>query len=173
MKTLIVIDMQNDFIDGVLGTAEAQAIVPKVKQKIKEYLSNGDKVIFTRDTHTDNYLNTYEGKKLPIPHCIKGTDGWQISKELDDAKCAHIDKPNFGYRDWEFFYYLMDCGDIELVGVCTDICVISNAMILKAIFPENNILVDASCCAGTTPDNHTNALNAMRMCQIDIINTEV
>jgi nicotinamidase-related amidase len=159
--------MQNDFIDGVLGTAEAQAIVPKIKKKIKEYLSNGDKVIFTRDTHNADYLNTFEGKKLPVPHCIRDTEGWQISKELNNEKCQHIDKPTFGYKDWEFLYWM---SDIELVGVCTDICVISNAMILKAFFPENNITVDASCCAGTTPENHINALNAMRMCQIEITN---
>ena len=137
-KILIVVDMQNDFIDGALGTPEAVAIVPKVEQKIREFPG---KVIFTRDTHGERYLETQEGKHLPVPHCIKGTKGWEICPQLED---------------------------ITLVGLCTDICVISNALLLKAFLPETPIIVDASCCAGVTPKSHEIALDAMRMCQINI-----
>ncbi len=164
-KTLIVIDMQNDFVSGVLGTAEAQAIVPAVKAKIDEYLKNGDEVIFTRDTHDSNYMNTNEGKYLPVPHCIKNTDGWNIVAELDDTDCRHIDKPNFGYPNWKKEF---DFECVELIGVCTDICVVSNALILKAQFPEIDIAVDSSCCAGVTPDAHNAALSTMKACQIII-----
>jgi nicotinamidase-related amidase len=170
-KVLIVVDMQNDFIDGALGTKEAVAILPNVKRKIEEYRNTGNKVIFTRDTHTENYLETKEGKNLPVVHCIKGTAGWAISSQLDTKDSAIIDKPTFGsvtmmsiitnnFRDDEF----------ELIGVCTDICVISNAIMLKAFLPEANVSVDASCCAGVTPQTHKNALEAMKMCQINIIN---
>ncbi len=162
-KTLIVIDMQNDFVFGVLGTAEAQAIVPAVKAKIKEYLDRGDEVIFTRDTHSDDYMTTNEGKHLPVPHCIKDTDGWGIVPELDCADCPHIDKSNFGYPNWKNEF---DFKSVELIGVCTDICVVSNALILKAQFPEIDITVDSSCCAGVTPDAHNAALATMKSCQI-------
>ena len=164
MKTLIVIDMQNDFIDGSLGTKEAVAIVPNVKKKIEEYKVNGDEIIFTRDTHPENYLETSEGKKLPVKHCIKDTYGWQINAELftDDAKI--IDKPSFGFTGWS----AMEFEEIEIVGLCTDICVVSNALILKALFPEIKISVDSSCCAGVTPQTHQSALATMKMCQIDI-----
>lgn len=189
MKTLIVIDMQNDFIDGALGTPEAVAIVPNVKKKIEEYHKNGYNVIFTQDTHYDNcpetqdyynYLETQEGKHLPVKHCLYGTHGWEITKEITDAVCSliSIKKHTFGYYEWiEFgkeFVYFNENGkfgyvdEIELVGLCTDICVISNAMILKAAFPEIPIVVDASCCAGVTPESHKNALEAMKMCQIEI-----
>ena len=165
MKTLIVVDMQNDFIDGSLGTKEAQAIVPRVAAKIKEYVENGDEVIFTRDTHSENYLDTPEGKKLPVGHCIKGTHGWEIADGLyvDGAVC--IDKPNFGWPNWNERTF----EEIELVGLCTDICVVSNALILKAQFPDVNISVDSSCCAGVTPQSHEAALLTMKMCQIDMI----
>ncbi|MDO4608788.1 MAG: isochorismatase family cysteine hydrolase [Clostridia bacterium] len=162
-KTLIVIDMQNDFVSGVLGTAEAQAIVPAVKAKIKEYLDRGDEVIFTRDTHGDDYMTTNEGKHLPVPHCIKGTDGWGIVPEIDNADCEHIDKLNFGYPDWNKAHSFES---VELIGVCTDICVVSNALILKAQFPEIDITVDGSCCAGVTPEAHNAALQTMKSCQI-------
>ena len=131
-KTLIVVDMQNDFIDMALGTKEAVAIVPKVKAKIDEYVKNGDEIIFTRDTHEANYLETNEGKNLPVPHCIKGTRGWEIAKGLYVEGAKIIDKPNFGWKNWEKENF----SEVELVGLCTDICVVSNALIIKAAFPE-------------------------------------
>lgn len=164
-KTLIVVDMQNDFIDGSLGTKEAQAIVPNVRKKIQEYKERGDRIIFTRDTHQTDYLSTPEGKKLPVEHCIQGTKGWQIADGLYVEGCRCIDKPTFGWTYWK--EEEMD-GDIEMVGLCTDICVVSNALILKATFPEVNITVDASCCAGVTPETHKAALETMKMCQIDV-----
>lgn len=163
-KTLIVIDMQNDFIDGALGSAEARAIVDNVKKKIREYKAGGHEIIFTRDTHKEDYLQTSEGKKLPIKHCIKGTKGWQIADGLYDGNSLCIDKPSFGWLGWND----MEFDDIEIVGVCTDICVVSNALILKAMFPDSDITVDASCCAGVTPSSHTAAIETMRMCQINI-----
>ena len=165
-RTLIVIDMQNDFIDGALGTPEAQAIVPNVKKKIEEYKARGDTIIFTRDTHNADYLETNEGKHLPVEHCIEGTHGWLISDEVDCVEYGHINKNSFGYSLWK--YYNLE-EEIELVGLCTDICVVSNALILKAQFPENNITVDASCCAGVTPESHQAALTTMKMCQINVI----
>lgn len=167
MKTLIVVDMQNDFISGSLGTKEAQAIVPKVKKKIEEYIANGDRVIFTQDTHEKNYLQTNEGRNLPIEHCISGTQGWMIRKEIDLPDCDHITKPTFGFLDWNKKYSFDD--DIEIVGLCTGICVISNALILKAMFPEINISVIADCCACVTPKSHDAALQTMKMCQINIL----
>lgn len=164
-RTLIVVDMQNDFIDGSLGTPEAVAIVGKVKQKINEYKERGDEVIFTRDTHGEDYLDTPEGKKLPVVHCVKGTDGWQISDKLDATGCDIIDKPSFGWTKWNERSF----ESIELVGLCTDICVVSNALILKAFFPDAEITVDASCCAGVTPVTHSAALATMKMCQINVI----
>lgn len=167
MKTLIVIDMQNDFIDGALGTQEAQAIVPNVKKKIEEYRARGDKVIFTRDTHSEDYLSTNEGKHLPVKHCIRGTDGWDISKTLDvKSEDIILNKPSFGSFRW---LYMGIDDDIEIVGLCTDICVVSNALILKALYPEINITVDASCCAGVTPESHQAALTTMKSCQINIV----
>lgn len=164
-KTLIVVDMQNDFIDGVLGTKEAQAIVPNVKKKIEDYYARGDEIIFTRDTHQANYLETNEGKHLPIEHCIEGTKGWQIAEGLEVPNCTYIDKPNFGWAFWRTH----DFEEVELVGLCTDICVVSNAIILKATFPEIEIYLDASCCAGVTPETHKSALETMKMCQINVI----
>ena len=173
-KTLIVIDMQNDFIDGALGSKEAQAIVPNVKKKIEEYKARGDQIIFTRDTHSDNYLETNEGKHLPVTHCIKGTEGWDVISEIDIPECEHIDKPTFGHTEWEIIEYdsnfiIRRFEEIEIIGVCTDICVVSNALILKALYPEINITVDASCCAGVTPESHQAALTTMKMCQINVI----
>ena len=168
---MIVVDMQNDFIDGALGTKEAVAIVPKVREKIQQF--NGT-VLFTRDTHGPNYLQTQEGRNLPVEHCIKGTDGWQISLELDALrKTEPIDKVTFGSAELGFKLAEMNAeepiGSITLVGLCTDICVISNAMIVKAFLPEVPVRVDAACCAGVTPESHENALTAMKCCQIEII----
>lgn len=164
MKTLVVIDMQNDFINGSLGTKEAVDIVEKVKNKIAEYAKSGNKIIYTRDTHFDDYLSTPEGKKLPVVHCVKGTHGWQIADGLYVDGSDIIDKPSFGYTEWGKY----DFDKIELIGLCTDICVVSNALILKALFPNAEISVDASCCAGVTPETHNAALDTMKMCQIDI-----
>lgn len=164
-KTLIVIDMQNDFINGALGTKEAEAIVSNVKKKIAEYQANGDEIIFTRDTHQADYMNTNEGKYLPVEHCIEGTDGWQIADGLEVPDAIIINKPTFGYLDWSKFQF----EEIELIGLCTDICVVSNALILKAMFPEIKISVDASCCAGVTPDSHHAALTTMKMCQVEVL----
>lgn len=166
MKTLIVVDMQNDFIDGSLGTKEAQAIVPKVRAKIEEYIANGDRVIFTQDTHGENYLQTNEGRNLPVEHCISGTHGWRIPEDVDVPGCDHICKSAFGYPDWNKKYSFD--GDIEMVGLCTGICVISNALILKAMFPEIRISVLADCCACVTPQSHEAALQTMKICQIDV-----
>ena len=166
MKTLIVVDMQNDFIDGALGTKEARAIVPKVKGKIEEYLAAGDRVIFTQDTHGEDYLQTAEGKNLPVEHCLFGTHGWRIPEEIDQPQCDHICKPTFGYLNWNKEYAFDD--DIELIGVCTGICVVSNALLLKAMFPEINISVTADCCACVTPESHAAALQTMQMCQIRV-----
>ena len=164
-RTLIVIDMQNDFIDMALGTEEAKAIVPNVKKKISEYIKNGDEIIFTRDTHGKNYLDTPEGKKLPVPHCIKGTKGWELADGIYADGCEIIDKPNFGTQRWNEFR--LEC--VEIVGLCTDICVVSNAIIIKTMFPNAKISVDSSCCAGVTLKTHNAALEVMKMCQIDII----
>lgn len=164
-KTLIVVDMQNDFIDGSLGTEEAQAIVQNVKDKIGQYHEREDEIIFTRDTHGQDYLTTNEGKHLPVEHCISGGKGWNIAEGLEVPGCSYIDKPTFGWIHWgerEF-------GEIELIGLCTDICVVSNALILKATFPNVEITVDASCCAGVTPETHRAALETMKMCQINVI----
>ena len=168
---LVVVDMQNDFIDGALGTKEAVTIVPKVEEKIRNFKGT---VLFTRDTHETWYLDTQEGKKLPVPHCIRDTEGWQIRRELDDLrKTEPIDKETFGSTDLAADLVAMniddEIGSITVVGLCRDICVISNALLAKAALPEVPITVDASCCAGVTPESHENALKAMEMCQIDIV----
>ena len=164
-KTLIVVDMQNDFIDMALGTKEAVAIVPNVKAKIETYLAAGDEIIYTRDTHAENYLETPEGKKLPVPHCIRGTKGWEIAQGLYAEGCRIIDKPNFGWPRWD----RENLEQVELVGLCTDICVVSNALIIKAMFPDAEVSVDARCCAGVTPQTHEAALATMKMCQIQVL----
>lgn len=168
MKYLIVVDMQKDFIDGALGTKEAQAIVPNVRKKIEEF--DGE-VIFTRDTHHKDYLSTQEGKNLPVEHCIEGTAGWEIDKSLQPlCKGLVVNKPTFGSTELaEEIWERGDAQEITLVGLCTDICVISNAMLLKAAMPEVPIIVDRACCAGVTPQSHENALEAMKMCQIKIV----
>ncbi|MBR1592710.1 MAG: cysteine hydrolase [Ruminococcus sp.] len=170
MKILAVIDMQNDFIDGSLGTKEAENIVPLVAEKIKSFKNSGYEVVFTRDTHNEDYLSTMEGKKLPVVHCIKNTRGWEISDKLDTSGCTIIDKPTFGSYDLaEFIAGNPRINEIVIVGLCTDICVISNALLIKARLPEIKITVDSSCCAGVTPQSHENALSAMKMCHIDIM----
>lgn len=173
-KLLIIVDLQNDFIDGVLGNEEAKAIVPRVKKKISEYQKNGYKIIFTRDTHRKNYLDTSEGKKLPIPHCIKGTHGWNIGLEVVPSDYKVIDKATFGYFDWknELACCLYTCDpniEIELCGLDSDICVITNALIIKTLYPDAEIIVDANCCAGSTPEKHKAAMEIMKSCQINVI----
>ena len=169
-KILVVVDLQNDFVTGALGTQEAQAIVPRVCEKIRNFPGP---VYYTQDTHGEDYLSTAEGRKLPVPHCIKGSEGWQLHPEIAGRLTEEpIDKPSFGSVLLpDILQGIQNEEPIEsitLVGLCTDICVISNAMILKAYFPEIPILVDASCCAGVTPQSHANALEAMKMCQIEI-----
>lgn len=171
-KILIVIDMQNDFIDGALGTAEAVGIVEAVKEKIRSYPAAD--VIATMDTHFDNYMQTQEGKYLPVPHCIRETAGWEIRPEIADLlKEAKIyEKPTFGSTQLaEDLKAAAEKEEIELelIGLCTDICVVSNALLLKAQMPEVKISVDASCCAGVTPAKHQAALETMRSCQIQVI----
>ena len=168
-KTLIVVDMQNDFIDMALGTKEAVAIVPKVREKIQEYANRGDEIIYTRDTHFEDYLQTTEGKNLPVEHCIKGTTGWEIIPQLDTADSVIVDKPTFGSYELVDVIEGLDPESIEVIGVCTDICVISNAMLLKAKFLETPISVDKKCCAGVSIKSHYVALEAMKACQIEII----
>lgn len=170
MKLLIVVDMQNDFIDAALGTKEAVAIVPAVSKKIAEYREEGNQVIFTRDTHQKNYMETQEGKNLPVMHCIEGTDGWQISDKLETGDSKIFNKPSFGSMELaEYVAGLQNLEEIELIGLCTGICVISNAFIIKAKLPEVKITVDSSCCACVTPESHQIALNAMKLCQINVI----
>ena len=172
-KLLIVVDMQKDFVDGALGSKEAVAIVDNVVNKIKSF--DGD-VIVTYDTHFENYMETQEGKRLPVPHCIKGTDGWKLNEKvqaaLDGREYAAIEKPTFGSTELPE-YIKANYGttelEIELVGLCTDICVVSNALLLKANFLEARVSVDVSCCAGVTVDSHNAALVTMKMCQVNVI----
>lgn len=169
MKYLIVIDMQNDFISGSLGTKEAANIVPAVIEKIRSF---SGAVLATRDTHSENYLETLEGKQLPVPHCIKGTEGWEIQTDIASLiATTPFDKVTFGSEELcEYMKSLREKPEeIVLIGVCTDICVISNALMLKAVLPETKITVDSACCAGVTPESHQNALEAMKMCQIDVL----
>ncbi|GAA0281373.1 cysteine hydrolase [Faecalicatena contorta] len=173
MKVLVVVDMQNDFINGALGTAEAQAIVPKVAEKIRGFEG---RVLATRDTHEEGYLDTQEGEKLPVIHCIRNSPGWQIHPEIAALLTEQpVDKPTFGSVGLgqllsAYHIYQEPIESITLIGVCTDICVISNALLLKSYMPEVPVIVDASCCAGVTPDTHRQALEAMKVCQIDIVN---
>ena len=172
-KILIVIDMQNDFIDGALGTKEAVAIVPHVKAKISTYAP--EDIYYTIDTHEENYMQTQEGESLPVEHCIRGTKGWQLSPELKDLLkgAKRYEKPTFGSVNLAFrLREIAEQEDIELelVGLCTDICVVSNALLLKAMMPEVKISVDASCCAGVTVEQHKAALMTMKACQIKVFN---
>ena len=181
-KYLIVVDMQKDFVDGALGTKEAEAIVPAVLEKVKGFPGE---VIFTKDTHFEDYLSTAEGKMLPVEHCIKGTDGWMLIDALEkycsENGCKVYEKLTFGCKELAQDMYASLLADgisegdstgaessmsIELIGLCTDICVVSNALLLKAFLPEAEIKVDASCCAGVTPEKHAAALETMRSCQI-------
>lgn len=192
MKIVVVVDMQNDFIDGVLGTPEAQAIVPVMVDRLHE-LDDGETLLFfTKDTHSADYLETQEGKNLPIEHCIEGTPGWSINKQISsytdygsnfltysthDIRKSRVLKPTFGslelantIRGLVNDNPHIDIDEIILMGVCTDICVVSNALLLKAYCPETLITVDASCCAGVTPETHAAALTTMKSCQINVIN---
>lgn len=171
---LLIIDMQKDFIDGSLGTREAEAIVAAVVKRAEEFEGT---LIFTRDTHTTDYRNTAEGKKLPVEHCIEGTPGWELHPLLEALRVKRnalvFDKLTFGSKELalalEEAHNTRGIRSITLCGLCTDICVISNALLLKAFLPEVPIQVDASCCAGVTPQSHANALEAMRSCQIEIL----
>ena len=172
-RLLIVVDMQNDFVTGSLGSLRAEAIVPAVKEKIEEYRKSGDRVIFTRDTHSENYLETQEGKRLPVVHCIKGTFGHQIIDELIPGDCGSdtnvtevFDKTTFGSIELAKMISNENYDEIELCGLCTDICIVSNALILKATLPETMVFVDAECCAGVTKESHEAALLTMKMCQV-------
>jgi len=170
-KVLIVVDMQKDFVDGALGTKEAIAIVDAVVEKVKNF--DGE-VIFTRDTHFENYMETQEGANLPVVHCVKDTDGWEIIPELkvlcEEMGCKCYDKPTFGStalaEDLKKMYDAAELEAVELVGICTDICVVSNALLIKAFMPELSVSLDAACCAGVTPEKHEAALETMRSCQI-------
>ncbi len=171
MNVLIVVDMQNDFIDGALGTPEAVAIVPRVVKKIKGFHG---KVLATQDTHGEDYLDTQEGRKLPVRHCIRGTKGWEIQEEIRSLLTEPpLEKPAFGSRELgeKLLAYEAEGEKIEqitLMGLCTDICVISNALLLKACLPEVPVVVEADCCAGVTPLSHERALEAMKVCQIEV-----
>lgn len=169
---LLVIDMQTDFVDGALGSEEATAIVPNVLREIAKY--DKANIIATRDTHSESYMDTREGKHLPVPHCIKGTSGWQIHPAIAPAieECLVIDKPTFG--SIALCEHIVDLArseeiSVTLVGLCTDICVVSNAMLIKAAIPEIEVSVVADACAGVTPDTHFAALTTMKMCQINIV----
>ena len=178
-KILIVVDMQKDFIDGALGTIEAQSIVDGVVEKIKKYKAEEYHVLATMDTHEENYLDTREGRYLPIEHCITGTDGWQLDSRVSEALgfSVTLRKSTFGSLDLPEYVKELTQPEkdgkgltIEIVGLCTDICVVSNALILKAAFPEADIYVDASLCAGVTATKHKAAIKTMKSCQIDIVN---
>ena len=172
-RILIVVDMQNDFIDAALGTKEAVSVVEAVKAKIRSYPVAD--IIATMDTHGENYLETQEGKNLPVAHCIRGTDGWKIRPDIAEllADTKIYEKPAFGSMEMAAdLKALSETEEIELelIGLCTDICVVSNALLLKAAMPEVKIFVDASCCAGVTPEKHLAALETMRSCQIHVLN---
>ena len=170
MKVLAIIDMQKDFIDGALGTKEAIAIVPKVAARLAQARVDGETVVFTRDTHHADYLSTQEGRKLPVPHCLEGTDGWQIDAALAVEDAPVFDKPGFGSPALiEYLRSLPALEGVEFIGLCTDICVITNAMMTKGALPEVPLSVRADCCAGVTAQSHETALQAMRMCQIPIV----
>ena len=170
-KLVVVVDMQNDFIDGALGTKEAVLIVDRVKNMIETLVKEGQEIVFTRDTHGEDYLDTQEGKKLPVPHCIKDTNGWEICDSLkpfsDNNKI--FDKPTFGSTELMSYVIEGNYEEITLMGLCTDICVISNCMLIKAALPEARVKVVEACSAGVTPESHNNALEAMKMCQIEVI----
>lgn len=176
-KILVIVDMQNDFISGSLGTDEAVRIVPKVLDKIHSYDIND--IYVTMDTHQSNYLDTNEGKHLPVVHCVEGTWGWELQEDLKTilAGAVVVHKPTFGstklvellLEEYRSAASLNEAFCVELVGLCTDICVVSNALLLKASMPEISISIDSSCCAGVTPESHEAALTTMKMCQIEVL----
>lgn len=170
-KVLIIVDMQNDFVSGSLGTVEAKEIVPGVVEKVKDAKEEETDIIFTRDTHTEEYLHTQEGKHLPVLHCVKGSEGWEIIDCLkpyaNDTRV--IDKPSFGSLKLAALVADKGYTDVEIVGLCTDICVVSNALLIKAAAPEARVRVDSSCCAGVTPESHKAALKTMKMCQVEVV----
>lgn len=174
-RFLIVVDMQNDFVDGALGTAEAVAIVPAVAERIRAARAAGETIIATLDTHGEDYMQTAEGRKLPVPHCIRGTEGWKLAPAVEEAlgDAIRVEKPTFGsVRLPGLVRELAEDGEalsIELLGLCTDICVVSNALLLKASFPEARMAVNRACCAGVTPERHEAALTTMASCQIDVV----
>lgn len=172
-KLLIVVDMQNDFTTDALRNEDAIAIIPNVVEKVKAALDEGTDVIFTRDTHHDDYMDTEEGRNLPVPHCIEGTPGWQLIDELqpyEDKAAGIIDKLTFGSSELgsRLAGDYSDVSEVELIGICTDICVISNALLTKAFLPNAHVSVDASCCAGVTPESHDTALAAMKACHVEV-----
>ena len=169
MRVLVVVDMQNDFIDGTLGTKEAINIVNNVIYKVNEFEKNNDLIIYTKDTHYENYLETCEGIKLPVKHCIKGTSGWDIPKEIYIENSIVFEKETFGSIKLIEYLKTIEFDEIYFVGLCTDICVVSNVLLTKANFPNKKIAVYEKCCAGVTVESHDNAINTMKMCQIDII----
>lgn len=191
MKILVVVDMQNDFISGSLGTSEAQNIIPNVVKAIETYADKNTVILFTKDTHQDNYMNTLEGKNLPVLHCIDGTNGWDLNAEVMTAFEANrekysvigniyplvedhvILKPTFGSMDLQNVIYTLseveEIEEITLMGLCTGICVLSNAILCKATLPEVPISVVENCCACVTPESHKTAIEAMKLCQINII----
>lgn len=174
MKALIVIDFQNDFVYGSLGTPEARSIISTVKSLVEKAYEDDNVIIYTRDTHYHDYSKTQEGYKLSVPHCLYGTEGWRVVPECDLKEIAcnlvfHRDKNTFGYNDWENEPLLKTVDEIIICGVCTDICVVTNALLLKTYFPETIIKVVASACAGTTPENHAAALQVMKSCQVEVV----
>lgn len=176
MDVLVVVDMQKDFVDGALGTKEAVEILPYVAARVADGWNRNERILFTRDTHEENYMDTQEGRKLPVPHCVRGTAGWEIVDQLREYTYGNtvLDKPTFGSRELGELLAAENEKDpikkITLIGLCTDICVISNALLAKAFLPETEIVVDARCCAGVTPQSHQNALATMKVCQITVEN---
>ena len=176
MKVLVVVDMQNDFVSGALGTKEAVEIVPHGVARVAAGMKRGETILFPRDTHGEQYMETQEGRKLPVPHCIRGSQGWEIIDQLAEYTQGRtiVDKPTFGSAELGQVLTKLDGEEtiekITLIGLCTDICVISNALLAKAFLTEAEVAVDAACCAGVTPESHNNALAAMKVCQITVEN---
>lgn len=169
MKVLVVVDMQNDFISGSLGTKEALLIVDNVIEKIKQYEKNNNIILFTKDTHSSDYLTTIEGIKLPVIHCVKNTFGWEIPNEILRDHKLIFEKETFGSTTLVDYLKTLEFDEVELIGICTDICVISNAMLIKANFPNKKIVVDSKCCSGVSVESHNEALNVMKMCHIEVL----
>ncbi len=168
-EVLVVIDMQKDFLTGALANANEKIVTENVKSKIEKWRSAGKEIVFTRDTHGENYLKTQEGQNLPVVHCIKNTEGWQIVEGLKEPQDKVFDKPTFGSVELANYVRTGDYDRVELVGVCTDICVVSNAILIKAFSPETVVAVDGACCAGVTAETHDAALKTMAACQIELV----